>query len=317
MQVLWATLTFAITIAVVLVAVIVTGGGYRRTNVRLRQLIGDTPEPALQRPLDDGRQDMMPSITRLISGRQLTEHLAVELAASGLRIRPSEFIGIVVASSIVLVLLGALIFKSILGYLVFAIVGAAIPVVVMKSLQNRRRMAFENQISDALIMIASSLRSGFSFLRAMQMVAQEMPPPISQEFERMFKEVSLGRTVEDALRGAATRVRSYEFDLVVTAVMIQLQVGGNLADVLETIAATVRERSRIMGEMRALTAEGKLSGVILIVLPIALAVILAITNPEYMGTLVKERVGHFLIGIAFVLQIIGAYIINKMLVLDI
>ncbi|MGB9587962.1 MAG: type II secretion system F family protein, partial [Armatimonadota bacterium] len=159
--------------------------------------------------------------------------------------------------------------------------------------------------------------SGFSFLRAMQMVSKEMQPPISKEFERAINEMNVGRPLEDALRGIATRVKSYDFDLVVTAVTIQHQVGGNLADVLEAIAATIRERLRIQGEIRALTAEGRISGIVLIALPIGLAILLTLLRPGYMGTLFQESIGRLMIAIAAVLQIVGALVIHRMLKVDI
>jgi tight adherence protein B len=167
------------------------------------------------------------------------------------------------------------------------------------------------------MLMSSSLRSGFSFLRAMQMVAQEMPSPISQEFDRIIGEVKVGRPLEDALRGSVARIRSYDYDLAVTAVLIQHHVGGNLAEILETIAGTIRERIRIIGEMRALTAEGRISGIVLVLLPIVLAAILSTLNPVYMSVLIKETAGHYLIGLAVLFQIIGSLIIRRMLVLDI
>jgi tight adherence protein B len=160
-------------------------------------------------------------------------------------------------------------------------------------------------------MIASSLRSGFSLMRSMQMVSQEMPPPISEEFERVINEVNLGRPMEDALRESVSRVKSYDYDLMVTAILINQQVGGNLADILEIIAHTIRERLQIRGEMKALTAEGRISGVILVILPLVLAGLIAVLNPPYLLTLVTEPIGVYLIVTAVLLQIIGGLFIRK------
>ncbi|MHB1190818.1 MAG: type II secretion system F family protein, partial [Armatimonadota bacterium] len=165
--------------------------------------------------------------------------------------------------------------------------------------------------------MASSLRSGFSLLRAIQIVAQEMPPPISKEFARAVAEVGVGRPMEDALRSVVRRMRSYDLDLAVTAIIIHLQVGGNLAEILETIARTIRERLKILGEMRALTAEGRISGAVLVALPIVMALVLVVLNPGYIGVLIEERLGHYLIAGAVAMQILGGLVIKNMLSVDV
>lgn len=266
---------------------------------------------------NEGRKDSMPTFTRILSGRRFTEKLYVELSSAGWMIRPSEFVGLVAACVIGSQFIAAIVVKGILGHLAFALVAAAIPIIMLKSMQQKRRMAFHSQIVDALIMIASSLRAGFSFMRAMQMVAQEMPPPISEEFRRVVDEVNVGRSMEEALRSVIARVNSYDFDLVVTAVLIHLQVGGNLAEILDTIAETIRERVRVMGEMKALTAEGRISGVVMVALPLVMAAVISIINPPYIHVLISESIGHYLIIGAVTCQIIGALIIRRILVLDI
>jgi len=318
MELLLVGAAFVGTVVIVLVVGMLTSMGSRRTSARLRELAQTPTSPRTSRLTPEaGREDAAPTLTRLLGGYRLTEKLYVELAAAGLPIRPSEFAAIVAGCVILSQLLAALLVKSVLAYVLLAVVAASIPIVVLKSLQHKRRAAFDAQIVDAILMMASSLRSGFSFLRGMQMVANEMPPPISVEFGRVISEVNVGRPMEDALRSVVARVSSYDFDLVVTAVLIQHQVGGNLADILETIANTIRERVRVLGEMRALTAEGRISGVVLVILPIIMAVALALLNPKYMSILIKETIGHYLIGIAIVMQVIGGLIIKKMLVIDI
>lgn len=269
-------------------------------------------------PIPSGtRADAMPSITALLTGHHLAEYLHLQLSSAGLPIRPSEFVGIMAGLGIAGMTLALLLLKDLVVGIVCGLVGIVIPILVLKHLQNSRRTAFAGQIVDTLSMLASSLRAGFSLLRAMQVVAQEMPAPISEEFHRAVNEMAIGRTLEDALKGIVARVQSYDFDLAVTAILIQVQVGGDLADILDIIAETIRERTRIINEMKALTAEGKLSGIILVLLPIFLGTALSILNPSYMSVLLVEPIGHLLIAIAVVLQIIGGYIINRMMILDI
>lgn len=315
MDIVWAALSFVGVIIVVgIVFAVVTASG-RNTSARLQKLTSAPPRP-VEPPKRMGAKDRMPTISALLSGRELTERLYIELSAAGLRIRPSEFVGVTAFSFIFFQIIALAMGRNAMLSLLFAVVGIGIPIIVLKILQKKRRSGFDSQLVDALMMIASSLRSGFSFLRGMQVVAQEMPAPISEEFERVINEVGVGRTIEDSLRNMVGRMRSYDLDLAVTAILIQLQVGGNLAEMLETIAATIRERVRIYGEMRALTAEGRISGWVLVAVPVILGVVLTIVNPQYMSFLWTERLGHYFVAAAIALQIIGGLIMKRMLVLD-
>lgn len=318
MALVWAAAVFVLIVAAgVVVSILAARAGTE--GARLRQLVTAAPQKAPTAPGAPraARLDTMPTVTKLIGAGRLTDRLIEELSQAGMVIRPSEFIGIVAGVVIISQIAAVLVFRTLLGHVLFGLIGVAIPVLVLLSRQQKRRAAFESQIPNALLLIASSLRSGFSFPRGMQMIAQEMPPPISQEFKRVLDETNVGRPLQDALGDVVKRVKSYDFDLVVTAVLIQLSVGGNLADVLETISATIRERVQIMGEMRSLTVEGKLSGIILLALPIFLGVALSVMNPDYMRVLVEEPLGRLMLGFGVVFQVIGALVIKKMLVLDI
>lgn len=314
MDIVWAALSFVGVIILVGIIFAVVTASSRNTSARLQKLTSAPPRPV--EPPRMGAKDRMPTITALLSGRELTERLYVELSAAGLRIRPSEFVGVTAFSFIFFQIVALARGRNAILSLLFAIVGIGMPIIVLKILQKKRRSAFDAQLVDALMMMASSLRSGFSLLRGMQVVAQEMPAPISEEFERVINEVGVGRTIEDSLRNMVARMRSYDLDLAVTAILIQLQVGGNLAEMLETIAATIRERVRIYGEMRALTAEGRISGWVLVAVPVLLGVVLTIVNPQYMSFLWTDPLGHYFVAAAIVLQVIGGLIMKRMLVLD-
>lgn len=314
MAIAWAVISFAgVVIIVWLISALVTSHS-RYTSARLKDLTN--PVQPVQSTQRTGAEDRMPTITALISGQEITERLSVAISAAGLRFRPSEFVGIVVLAVIVSQIVALAIARNIFVNLAMAVIGAILPFLVLSILQRKRRAAFNVQLVDALMMIASSLRSGSSFLRGMQVVAQEMPQPISEEFQRVVNEVGVGRTMEEALKIMVARIKSYDLDMVVTAILIQLQVGGNLAEMLEIIASTIRERIRIYGEMRVLTAEGRLSGWVLVAIPVTLGVALSFVNPEYMSFLIKERLGHYFLAAAAILQIIGGLIIKRMLVLD-
>ena len=176
---------------------------------------------------------------------------------------------------------------------------------------------FNRQLGDALIIIANSLRTGYSFMQAMDMVAREMKPPISSEFSRTVKEMNLGTTTEIALGNMAKRIDSEDLDLVFTAVLIQRQVGGNLSEVLDNIARTIRERVRIRGEIRTLTAQGRMSGLIVGLLPVAMGFVIYLLNPEYIRVLFSHPIGRLMLIAATVSQVIGIILIRRIVDIEI
>lgn len=201
------------------------------------------------------------------------------------------------------------------GNLLLALAGAVlffeIPFLVMRIRTRRRMKVFNRQLGDALILIANSLRTGYSFIQSFDLVAREMQPPMSTEFSRTIKEMNLGMTTEDALEKMSKRLQSNDLDLVITAVLIQRQVGGNLAELLDNLARTIRERVRIRGHIQTLTAQGRISGIIVTLLPLILGLIIYSLNPEYIELLFTNSVGSKLLAAAFVSQIIGVILIRR------
>lgn len=175
----------------------------------------------------------------------------------------------------------------------------------------RRQKAFTNQLGDMLTMVANALRAGFSFMQAFELIAREMDAPIGREVQKVVNEVNVGATLDTALENMQKRVESPDFELVVTAVLIQRQVGGNLAQILDTISGTIQERIRMRREVMALTAQGRLSGIVLGVLPIALAGILMLINPNYLKPLFEETAGQIAMIGAIVFEVIGFFVIRK------
>ena len=182
---------------------------------------------------------------------------------------------------------------------------------------DKRRKDFVNQLSDCLTTVANALRAGFSFLQAMELISKEMEPPISEEFAQTIREMKLGTRMEDALETMDVRVGCPDFSLVIAAVLIQHQVGGNLAQILDTISSTINERIRMRREVMALTAQGRASGWVLALLPIALAGILSIINPSYLAPLWEEQIGRIAIGAALVLELIGFLVIKRIVDIEV
>jgi len=220
------------------------------------------------------------------------------------------------ASSIAAGTLGLTATRHTLAGLVLSLLGLLVPLLVLQGRQAARLRRFDAQLPDALMLLTASLRAGHSFSQAMQTVAAELPPPLAAEFAWASGEAALGVPLETALSRMTERVPSPDLDLVVTAILIQLPLGGNLAEVLDAIADTIRERVRLAGEVRTLTAEGSLSAVILIVLAPALALLLSLRDPAYFRPLLDSPTGHELIGGAILGQIVGGLIIRRMVSLD-
>lgn len=175
----------------------------------------------------------------------------------------------------------------------------------------RRRKKFTNQLGDMLTMVANALRAGFSFMQAFELISREMDAPMGKEVRLVVNEVNLGNTLETALDNMQKRVASPDFELVVTAVLIQRQVGGDLAQILDTISETIQERIRMRREVMTLTAQGRLSGIILAVLPFAMAGILTFIKPDYLKPLLEDDLGRIIIAISVISELIGIFFIKK------
>jgi tight adherence protein B len=174
-----------------------------------------------------------------------------------------------------------------------------------------RLNAFNKQLPDTITLLSNSLRAGSSFLQSIELVSRESPAPMGPEMGRVVREVNLGLSMEEALSNLVRRIKSDDLDLMVTAIGVQQQVGGNLAEILDTIAFTIRERVRIKGEIRTLTAQGRYSGYLVAFLPIAIMVTLNFINPEFMQPLFTELIGQILLVVGAIMMLIGFFAIQK------
>lgn len=175
----------------------------------------------------------------------------------------------------------------------------------------RRRKKFTNQLGDMLTMVANALRAGFSFMQAFELISREMDAPMGREVQLVVNEVNLGNTLESALDNMQRRVASPDFELVVTAVLIQRQVGGDLASILDTISETIAERVRMRREVMTLTAQGRASAWVLMLIPIGLAIVMYGINPEYLSPLIETDIGRMFVIGAVISEIIGCIIIQR------
>ena len=178
-------------------------------------------------------------------------------------------------------------------------------------LTQRRRGQFEAQLGDTLTMVSGGLRAGHSVLRAIDAVAQEASEPTATEFARVVNETRLGRDLQDSLNDVSQRMKSEDFSWMAQAIEINREVGGDLAEVFDQVGETIRERTQIKGTVKALSAEGKLSAIILMALPVLLFILIGLANPKYMGSLTGHPIGWILLGIAVVMMTIGGLWIRK------
>jgi tight adherence protein B len=256
------------------------------------------------------------SLEQLMQGRSIIERTSNALMRADLRITVGEFLVFRVLGAIGgfgLGFLGVAVFAPAFGILlglVLALVGFQAPAIYVGIKGNMRRKKFVNQLGDTITLMANSLRAGYSLLQTMELVSRETKDPIATEFSRVVREVGLGISTEEAMQNMLRRVPSEDLDLLVTAINIQHEVGGNLAQILSTIGHTIRERVRIQGEVRVLTAQVQLSGYIITAMPVALAAFIGATNPSYLGELFVWPWICLPIGAA-VMVIIGFFTMRK------
>jgi tight adherence protein B len=258
----------------------------------------------------DGLEDMM-------ERRGFAANIREDLARADLKFRASEFMGLTLLSVVLFFLVATLIFGTPLIGLFFGIAGFFAPRIYVNFRKGRRLNQFNDQLGDTITLLANSLRSGFSIVQSMETVAQQLPDPIASEFHRVTQEIGLGLHYEEALNNMLRRVPSDDLDLMITAINIQGKVGGNLAEILDTIGHTIRERVRIKGEIRVLTAQQMISGYILTGLPVVLGLVLYLINKTYIGRMFQDPCGWIMLGVAAFMLFLGFMIIRKIVDIEV
>jgi tight adherence protein B len=248
---------------------------------------------------------------RVVEQRDFGANLAREIARADLKLKVSEYlmiwVGTTVGIPLAMILLSPFLaaFQSPLIWVIGAVVGFFLPRLWLGRRKSGRLNSFNKQLPDTITLIANALRAGSSFLQAIEMVVRESRPPVSTEFGRVIREVNLGLPFEQALENMVRRVRSDDLELMATAISIQHTVGGNLAEILDSIAFTIRERVRIKGEIRTLTAQQRLSGYVVGFLPIGLAGFLFLAAPGFMQPMFDDRVSVIGLPAGVIILIVG------------
>lgn len=255
----------------------------------------------------------LPTVERWLGETRLFQLINKKLILAGVNLSSQEFFAVVVITAAALLALGALATQSVFLSLSGAGVGAFAPFGILGFLRNRRKSMLEKQLADALILVSTSLQAGYGFLQGLRVASEQLPSPISEEFERVAFNVSIGMSLPLALQGLGQRVQSYEYDLVISAVTTQIESGGSITGLLETIAETIRGRIALRDEIRATTAQGKLSGIVLSLLPVGLLVGLSFINPMYANLLFKNPLGHTILKMAGGMLLMGWLVVRKIL----
>src|SRR3989442_5875002 len=258
------------------------------------------------------RRDVDPfaTLSGEVADRRFISRVRRALARADLRLRAAEYyyirIGLALGLAAVLLLL-----RDPLSALVGALLGYFVPRIWVGRRIGGRLNAFNKQLPDTITLLSNSLRAGSSFLQSIELVSRESPAPMGSEMGRVVREVNLGLGMEEALANMVRRIKSDDLDLMVTAIGVQQQVGGNLAEILDTIAFTIRERVRIKGEIRTLTAQGRYSGYLVAFLPIGIMITLNFINPDFMQPLFTELIGQALLVLGAIMMAIGFFAIRK------
>ena len=255
----------------------------------------------------------VPLVNRLLSRVNIAARIDRRLRQADMKIPVGTFLLLSLVLFSVGIVAGRLLHWPTILSAAVGIALLAVPNLIVDIKRRRRLKRFMNHFPEALEMFARSLRAGHSFTGAIQLVAQEMPDPIGPEFAKVFEEQNLGIPLRQALIGMTDRVDILDVKFFVTAILIQRETGGNLAEIIDKIAYVIRERFRIQGQLKIFTAQARISGTILALLPISLAVLLSTINPEYMKPLWVEKTGKIMIVVAVIMQILGIIAIRKII----
>jgi tight adherence protein B len=291
----------------------------RQLEARLQEVsLPDEPQTADGGELVKGRfQGPLPAIDRLVAGSARGNAMAAWVEQSGVKISVSALLLISLACGFLLGLIVSTALRMSVGWILGGVVGFSLPWVFLRIKRTRRMRAFEEAFPEALDLMARALKAGHAFATGLKMVADEMPEPVGPEFRKTFDQQNFGLPLKDALASLTTRVPLLDVRFFSTAVLIQRETGGNLSEILENLAHVVRERFKILRQVRVYTAHGRLTGYVLLGLPAFLAIALAFINPDHMQLLFREHIGHMLLGTAAVMQTVGYFWIKQVVKIEV
>ena len=286
----------------------------RRYGGRAYQL---TEEQQKQAASVQVTQMLAKQVEASLSGRTFAAALQTDLARANLKLTVGEFVILQFAAMLIAGALATLISGTVLVGALFGLFGWFIPKFWLRRRQAGRLKAFNNQLGDTIQLMSNSLRSGLSLVQSMEMISRESEPPISEEFQRVVREIGLGVGPQEALLHLVRRVASDDLDLLVIAILVQFEIGGNLSRILDSIANTIRERVKLQGEIRTMSAQGRMAGYVLSGMPVAIGSLLMLIAPSYMGALFTPGPWLALPVAAFVGIVVGSLTIRKLVAIEV
>lgn len=289
----------------------------RRMERRLREVSSPVFEAADTTVVMNHAEGPVPILDRLSARTKAGDQLAKLIEQSGVQTTPSAIMMISLAAAAVVALTAALIIHQPLATFAGALVGLVSPVLWLKYKRSSRLKKFEEQFPEGLDLMSRAIRAGHAFQTALGMVADDLPPPVGPEFKKTFDRQNYGLPIRDAMNEMADRIPIMDVRFFVTAVAIQRETGGNLAEILDNLAHVVRERFKIRRQVRVHTAHGRFTGYVLLALPAALAVALSFISPEHMTLLFRERMGQIMLLGAMVLQTVGFIWIRQVIKIEV
>lgn len=246
-----------------------------------------------------------------VKPRLVSRRFEDSLAMAGIHISAQEFMALWCCLTLGPGLAGLLLNMELVAVLGICVVGFAIPPIMVQRSRSKQQQLFNKQLGESLTIMSNCMRSGYSFQQAMHSVSKEMQPPISTEFGRVVREINYGATLEQALNNMAQRVGSKDFDLLISAVITSTQVGANLSEILDTISETITDRIRLREEVRVFSAQGRMSGIIIGLLPVAVMLFLMVLNPTYLTDFINHPIGKLLLIASVFLEAVGFFLINR------
>jgi tight adherence protein B len=307
-----ALIFFAVLIFVPGLVLMARAQANKKIRDRLHDVVNDRPEDDLSGTiLRDVEMSNIPFVNRMLQGANWARRLEVLLIQADIKMKTGPFVMTMLVSAAGVWLATDMLLKRPFVGAVLGVLAGTIPIYVVRYKKQKRTLSFEEQFPDALDMLTSALRAGLALTAAVQVVAEEAPDPVGKEFRVLFEENRLGLDMKHAVQMMSERVDSTEARLFATALILQRETGGNLAEVLEGTAAVIRDRFRILRDVRTMTAQARMSGGILMLLPMALALTIMVLAPEYLMGLVHDPAGKYLIPMALFLQLTGFLIMRR------
>ena len=274
-----------IVIVLLIIGVVVSINSERSlVEDRLGRFLDEDQKPDESAGAEASRSIVTEWMNRRVASSSMGDNVARELARADLKFKVVEYYAMIFMSTVVVAIIAYVLQPKIASPVIGGVVGFFIPRFYVKRQQVIRLNKFNDQLADMLNLMVNGLRAGYSTMQAMEAVSRELPAPISDEFRRVVQEMQIGISMDKALENLLRRIPSEDLDFVVTAVNVQREVGGNLAEILDTISFTIRERVRIKGEIRIMTAQVRTSGAVLSLIPVFLGIALWFISPEYIGT---------------------------------